>query len=119
DEGVKHLDSSANSIERLVAQDPANVNLLENRIKIFRLHALGYAQWSADSSSSLSEREQRANLAQQHLDHAEALLTNLPVRSLRDSLNVELQDTRKQVAAARASLAQNEATPSEDPRGEK
>jgi hypothetical protein len=105
-EGRKYLESATNNIRQLVQQDRANVKFAEHQIKIIRLCALGFAEWSTDASASGVERQQRAYDAQQHLERAEALLKVLRPQSLRDALSVELEDVRKKVAAAKTKLAE-------------
>jgi len=119
DEGLEHLRAATNSIERLVEQDRPNVSFAEHRIKIVRLCALGFADWSADASVPLAERQKRAETAQQHLDRAEALLKSVPTQSLRDARGTELEEARARVAAARAKLGPSDAASSATSRGVK
>jgi len=119
DEGLKHLESATNNIQRLVEQDWANVSFAEHRIKIARLCSLGFAEWSADPSVSVLERQERANKAQQHLERAETLLKELRSQSLRNSLDADMEDARKGVIAARAKLRLVDEALPETPRGGK
>jgi tetratricopeptide (TPR) repeat protein len=116
DEGLKHLQLASNSIQRLVERDPANVNSAEHQIKIIRLCALGFAEWSADALTPLFERQKRASDAQQHLERAESLLARLDSQSLRGALAAELEDARKKVAAAKAKFAGLDSPSSQAPK---
>ena len=118
-EGLKYLESATNNIRQLVVRDRANVSFAEHRIKIVQLCALGFAEWSADASVSVLERQERAHNAQQHLDRAETLLKALRPQALCNSLDAELEDARQKVAAAKAKLGLIDGAPPETPRGGK
>jgi serine/threonine protein kinase len=103
-EGLQHLEAATNAIQGLVVKDRANATFAENRIKIAKLCALGFADWSADGSVPLAERQRRADNAQRELERAEGLLARLPFPSLRPALDEEMEEARTKVAAARAQL---------------